>query len=150
MKKTLISSVIVLSILVSLVIPFDKAAAASNDRIIQVGKQFMGVPYSYGGSTPGGFDCSGFVRYTYKKATGKTLPRSSSQMFTRGKSVSKSELQKGDLVFFRTSKSHNGVSHTGIYIGDNKFIHSSSSKGVSIASLNDSYWKPKFISGKRI
>ncbi|WP_409304349.1 C40 family peptidase [Peribacillus sp. SCS-155] len=149
MKKRLICFFI-LGMLFSFAFPVNHTEAASPDQVISVGKKYIGVRYSYGGTTPNGFDCSGFIKYTFKRAAGISLPRTSAQMATRGKTVTKSQLKKGDLVFFRTSKAHNGVSHAGIYIGNNKFIHASSSKGVSIASLNDSYWKPKFIRGQRL
>jgi peptidoglycan endopeptidase LytE len=121
-------------------------AAANAQRVIAEAKKLMGTPYKFGGTTPKGFDCSGFVQYAFKKA-GKTLPRSSASMYQVGKSVSKSSLRPGDLVFFSTYKK--GASHVAIYIGNNSIIHATS-KGVKIDSLSNSYWKPKFIGAKRV
>ncbi|WP_153127132.1 C40 family peptidase [Peribacillus tepidiphilus] len=149
MKKRIIAPILMLAMLITLITPINSAEAAfSPDKIISEGKKYIGTRYQYGGSTPKGFDCSGFVAYTYKKATGITLPRTAAGMFQKGKAVHKSKLQKGDLVFFSTYKK--GASHAGIYIGNNQFIHASSSKGVKIDSLNSSYWKNKYIGAKRL
>ncbi|MFB5662703.1 NlpC/P60 family protein [Alteribacillus sp. HJP-4] len=128
--------------------PGAASAGSTADEVISAGKSVMGTPYKYGGTSTSGFDCSGFTRYAFKQA-GVDLPRSSSQQYGEGNSVSKSNLKKGDLVFFNTSGS--GVSHNGIYIGGGDFIHSSSSKGVSIASVDDPYyWGSKYIGAKRV
>lgn len=119
-------------------------ATVNMSSVVSTAKQYLGVPYVYGGSTPNGFDCSGFIQYVFKQH-GITLSRTVSQMWNDGKSVS--SLQVGDLVFFNTSGS--GVSHAGIYIGNNQFIHAGSSTGVTIASLNNSYWKPRYLGAKR-
>lgn len=115
--------------------------------IISTAKKYIGVPYVWGGSTPSGFDCSGFVQYVFN-AHGISLPRVSKEQYSIGKKVSKANLKAGDLVFFNTEG--NGVSHLGIYVGNNKFIHASSSKGVIISSLSSSYWVSKYYGAKRI
>lgn len=115
--------------------------------IIATAKKYIGVPYVWGGSTPSGFDCSGFVQYVFK-AHGISLPRTSKQQYTVGSWVSKSNLQPGDLVFFDTGGS--GISHLGIYIGNNQFIHASTSKGVIITSLSNTYWAPRYYGARRI
>jgi cell wall-associated NlpC family hydrolase len=125
---------------------FKVEAAVNPQRIIMEAKKLIGTPYKFGGTTPKGFDCSGFVYYTHKKI-GKTLPRSSSLMYQRGQSVHKSNLRPGDLVFFSTYKK--GASHVAIYIGNNLIIHATS-EGVKIDSLNSSYWRSKFIGARRI
>ncbi|MET3193234.1 C40 family peptidase [Bacillus sp. OAE603] len=131
--------------------PLSKTSAATMDGndIVNEAKQHIGVDYVYGGTTPNGFDCSGFTRYVYKEAVGISLPRSSSDQYEVGKSVSKDDLEPGDLVFFsNTYKS--GISHAGIYVGNNKFISASSSKGIKIDSLSGGYWGPKYTGAKRI
>ena len=115
--------------------------------IIATAKQYIGVPYVWGGSTPSGFDCSGFVQYVFK-AHGVTLPRTSKEQYSVGTYVSKANLKAGDLVFFETEG--NGVSHLGIYIGNNQFIHASTSKGVIISSMSNTYWAPRYYGAKRI
>ena len=119
----------------------------SGSSIVATAKKYIGVPYLWGGVTPGGFDCSGFVQYVYK-LHGIQLPRTSSQQYQTGKSVSKANLQPGDLVFFATS--FGSVNHLGIYIGNNQFIHSGSSTGVTITSLSNSYWSARYVGAKRI
>ncbi|BAC14858.1 peptidoglycan hydrolase (DL-endopeptidase II family) (cell wall-binding protein) [Oceanobacillus iheyensis HTE831] len=115
------------------------------DKLISTAKSLNGTPYVWGGSTPSGFDCSGFIYHVYNKA-GKDISRTSSQgYFDRSYYVNSP--QKGDLVFFKnTYKS--GISHLGIYIGNNQFIHAGSS-GVQITSLDNSYWSKHFDSFKR-
>ncbi len=113
----------------------------------------LGAPYSYGGTSPRGFDCSGFTRWVYS-GHGASLPHSSSAQFSLGrygknKRVWKrSKLEVGDLVFHNTSGS--GVSHAGIYIGRGKFISSTSSSGVRVSSLYDSYWGPRWVGATRL
>jgi len=109
-----------------------------------------GIAYKYGGSTPEtGFDCSGFVRYVYQQATSLTLPHGAKAISQLGKTVSKSELQPGDLVFFNTLKS--AFSHVGIYVGNNRFIHSpSSGGGVRVDDMQSTYWNKRFNGAQRI
>ncbi|WP_159431004.1 C40 family peptidase [Bacillus massilinigeriensis] len=124
------------------------AAPSSNYRTkaVAIAKSNLGVRYRYGGTSPSGFDCSGFVGYSYKKA-GKSLPRTASQMASTGRPVS--SLSPGDLMFYATG-APGRVSHVAIYIGNGKMIHSATSYGVSIASTSNSYWKPRYLGAKRI
>jgi len=115
--------------------------------IIQTAKHYIGVPYQFGGTTPKGFDCSGYLQYVFAQQK-ISIPRTADEQYKLGKNISRSALQSGDLVFFTTYEP--GPSHCGIYIGDGKFIHTSSSKGVRIDELDNSYWKPKYIGAKRI
>ena len=117
-------------------------------RIIQTSMQYLGVPYVFGGTSPGGFDCSGFVRYVMAQG-GIYLPRMADEQYETGYPVSTSELIPGDLVFFSTYTY--GASHVGIYMGGGNFIHAASSSGVSISSLNDPYyWGARYIGARRV
>ncbi|EPZ39521.1 MULTISPECIES: C40 family peptidase [Anoxybacillus] len=128
--------------------PFKTEAAFSANTLIAEAQKVIGTPYRAGGTTPKGFDCSGFVSYTYKKL-GVSLPRSSEAMYGVGKPVSLNQLAPGDLLFFKTSK-HKGISHVAIYIGHGRMVHSTSSKGVKIDSIHQSYWKQRFVGAKRL
>ncbi|WP_017755643.1 C40 family peptidase [Calidifontibacillus oryziterrae] len=118
--------------------------------IIESATQYIGVPYKDAGSSPKGFDCSGFVKYVFDEV-GVSLndQRTSRGQYTLGESVKKADLKAGDLVFFNTSGS--GISHVGIYKGNNEFIHSASNKGVMTSSINDPYyWGSRYVGAKRI
>lgn len=120
----------------------------TGQAIVNTAKKYIGVPYVWGGSSPSGFDCSGLVQYAFK-AHGISLPRTSKQQWTAGTLISKSQLKPGDLVFFANTYT-TGVSHVGIYVGDNQFIHASSSKGVIISSLSNSYWAEHYHGCRRV
>lgn len=117
------------------------------DSVVATSKQYIGVPYLWGGTTPKGFDCSGLTQYVFAKNY-ITLPRVSGDQYKVGSDVSFENLKAGDLVFF--SISGNGVvSHVGIYLGDGLFINASSSKGVTVYTLG-SYWKSVYVGAKRV
>ena len=116
-------------------------------RVVSDSMNYLGVPYVFGGTTPNGFDCSGYVRYVFANA-GVYLPRTADAQYEVGYSVSTSELVPGDLVFFSTYEP--GPSHVGIYLGDGEFINASSSQGVSGASLYSSYWGSCYIGARRV
>ncbi|MDY3002350.1 MAG: SH3 domain-containing C40 family peptidase [Romboutsia timonensis] len=118
------------------------------NNIISVANSQIGKPYKWGTIGPNSFDCSGFTSYIYKNGAGISLPRTSVSQSKVGTKISRNQLKSGDLVFFNTSGK--GISHVGVYIGDSKFIHASTSKGVRIDSLNSSYYKSKFVSASRI
>jgi cell wall-associated NlpC family hydrolase len=109
-----------------------------------------GIKYARGGNTPEtGFDCSGFVRYVFKQAASLTLPHSALAISQIGKTVPKNDLQPGDLVFFNTMR--NTFSHVGIYLGNNRFIHSPSAGGkVRVENMQDGYWSTRFSGAQRI
>ena len=120
----------------------------SINNIISVANSQIGKPYKWGSTGPSYFDCSGFTSYIYKNGAGISLPRTSVSQSKVGNKVSRNQLKSGDLVFFNTSGK--GISHVGMYIGDSKLIHASTSKGVRIDSLNSSYYKSRFVSASRI
>ena len=121
----------------------------ANDLVLNA-MGFMGIPYKWGGTTPEtGFDCSGFVQFVFRQATGVTLPRSSFDQVLYGVSVAREELQPGDLVFFNTMRAQ--FSHVGIYIGENRFIHSPSrGKAVEIVDISNSYWQKRYNGARRL
>lgn len=111
-------------------------------------KGLYGVPYKASGTSTKGFDCSGFTQYVFKKL-GVTIPHSSAAQYSLGKPVAKDQLVPGDLVFFKTNG--RSVSHVGIYIGNNTFVHSESGKGVVKTSMNEPYyWAKRYVGAKRI
>lgn len=115
-------------------------------HILDIANQYIGVPYVFGGSTPSGFDCSGFTRYVYS-AAGIDLPRAADEQYDVGESVSMANLEPGDLVFFSTYEA--GISHVGIYIGNHQFINAASD-GVSVSDMDSSYWSSRYVGAKHI
>ncbi len=110
--------------------------------------EWYGVRYRRAGNTRSGVDCSGFTVAVYTAVYGLTLPRVSREQYRISRKISTTELQEGDLVFFNTTG--RGVSHVGIYLGNNRFIHASVSKGVMVNSLFDSYYLKRFVGAGRI
>lgn len=115
--------------------------------IISNAFQYIGVPYVFGGTSPYGFDCSGFTKYVFASA-GISLPRVADSQFYAGARVSMNNLRAGDLVFFETYEP--GPSHVGIYIGDGEFIHAGSSTGVTVSGLYDRYWGERYLGACRV
>lgn len=117
-----------------------------SSQIIQTAKQFIGTSYVWGGTSPDGFDCSGYIQYVYEES-GVTIPRTVAEIWNFASPVE--EPSVGDLVFFETYQA--GPSHLGIYLGNGDFIHAGSSSGVEISNLNaTSYWKDRYLGAKRI
>lgn len=116
-------------------------------NILKTAYSMLGVPYMFGGISPGGFDCSGFVCYVFGKA-GISLPRMADLQFEAVTHVPRSNLKTGDLVFFETYCP--GPSHVGIYVGDGKFIHASCSKGISVAEVFTGYWGARYLGAGRV
>ncbi|CAH6661306.1 MULTISPECIES: bifunctional murein DD-endopeptidase/murein LD-carboxypeptidase [Pseudocitrobacter] len=108
---------------------------------------WKGVRYRLGGDTKRGVDCSSFVQRTFREQFGLELPRSTWEQQETGKSVSRSQLRTGDLVLFRAGSTGR---HVGIYIGNNQFVHASTSSGVTISSMNEPYWKKRYNEARRV
>lgn len=118
----------------------------TGEKAAAVALQQVGVPYLYGGSTTSGFDCSGLVQYSYRRA-GKSLPRTTGQLWTATSTVQREELQAGDLLFFRIEGK---MSHVGMYIGGQRFVHApSSGKTVTVGELTSVYYSSAFIRAGR-
>lgn len=122
-------------------------------NIIDVAHSYHGTPYHFGGTTSKGMDCSGLI-YTAFKEENITLPRISRDMATKGKKISLSKVTKGDLVFFKTNPRRNTINHVGLVVdvfpGKILFIHSSTSQGVIISALDETYWNKAFVEARRV
>lgn len=114
-------------------------------EIIQVAQSFIGTPYVWGGESPSGFDCSGFLQYVYQTKD-ITIPRTVNDIWNFANPVETASV--GDLLFFETYQP--GPSHAGIYLGDGKFIHAGSSSGVTVSELKTDYWQQRYLGAKRI
>jgi hypothetical protein len=125
---------------------FATGASAASQLETTVDK-LIGIKYRYGGMTTKGFDCSGFTTYVFNQV-GVKLLRSSREQATMGKKVERNDLRPGDLVFFNTFGKR--ISHAGIYLGDGKFVHSSSKRGVRISSMSDRYYVKRYITARRV
>ena len=119
--------------------------STASQNVVDQAMKLKGIPYRFGGTTSKGFDCSGFVQYAFKQS-GKNVSRTTLSQFAQSKKVTSPE--PGDLVFFENTY-RKGISHVGIYIGNNKFIHAGG-KQSQVTSLHNSYWKSKFHSFKRL
>ena len=130
--------------------PSSEAQSLNRDQtnILSIAKELLGTKYRFGGTNPStGFDCSGYVAYVYKKATGLSLPRQSRDQMEAGRPVS-SSLRPGDMVYFKISNPNSW--HTGIYMGKGEFIHAPRTPGrVNIQDMNLPYWKKRFFGARR-
>ncbi|BDH45159.1 bifunctional murein DD-endopeptidase/murein LD-carboxypeptidase [Salmonella enterica subsp. enterica serovar Choleraesuis] len=116
-------------------------------RLMDQYASWKGVRYRLGGSTRSGIDCSAFVQRTFREQFGLELPRSTSEQQDMGRSVSRSKLRTGDLVLFRAGSTGR---HVGIYIGNNQFVHASTSSGVTISNLSEPYWNKRYNAARRV
>lgn len=120
------------------------SAKNSSQKVNQVYRQWVGTRYRLGGTGAAGIDCSAFVQKAMSGAFNLHLPRSTAEQRHIGRSISKSDLQPGDLVFFRKNN------HVGVYIGGGKFVHASTSQGVTTSSLSESYWARTYTQSRRV
>lgn len=118
------------------------AEELTNIALLQVIDKWWGTKYCLGGSTDNCIDCSAFTQIVMKDVYGISLPRTSQEQFTKSEKIELADLKEGDLVFFNTSGRN--ISHVGVYIANNKFVHASTSGGVTITDLSDRYWQPRF------
>jgi cell wall-associated NlpC family hydrolase len=120
------------------------------DMVVSAGLDAIGTPYVWGGDDPvDGFDCSGLTQFVFRETAGIDLPRTAREQRHEGKDVKRQELKPGDLVFFNTTRRRT-VSHVGIYIGQNQFVHAPTrGSKVRVDSMNNSYWSKRYIAARR-
>jgi len=143
LKKKLTTTVLGLALLFSIGTGSAFADSALDNAIAPA----IGSPYVAAGNDTSGFDCSGFTSYVFDKLS-IDLPRQSGSQYGMGTAVNRDDLRAGDLVFFNTNG--RGISHVGIFVGNGKFAHASSSNGVKINSLSESYYVSRYVGAKRI
>lgn len=148
-KAGICSAVVMSAITFGSFAPEAHAATPQTLNLISTGKQYLGTPYKFG--APAGvtyaFDCSSFTQFLFK-GLDVSLPRTSGAQATIGEKVPKGSLSMGDLVFFNTNGK--SISHVAIYAGNHKIIHSSTSKGVTVTSLDTGYWAKKYVTARRV
>ncbi len=120
---------------------------SSARTVLRAAYSVLGTPYVFGGTSPYGFDCSGFVQYSFARA-GISLPRAADSQYYSTRRISMSQLRPGDLIFFSTYEP--GASHVGIYVGNGNFIHAGSSTGVTVSSAFTGYWGARYYGAGRI
>ncbi len=123
-------------------------SATSNLKLYQFVYDWIGTPYRLGGGTKKGIDCSGFAFELYNKVFNTMIGNNSRNIFSMVNPINKSDLKEGDLVFFKIGS--RSITHVGVYVGNNKFAHASSSKGVMISDLDESYWQRYYYKGGRL
>lgn len=152
LQKWVVTVLSVLALLATFIFGQTTKASASinyGEEVSAVAALYVKAPYKWGGTTPKGFDASGFTQYVYKKAATKmSIPRTTASQYKLGKALKQSELKQGDLVFYATGKKE-VVTFVGIYNGNGTFI-GATSKGVKVVKLSEKYWKDRYIGAKRI
>ena len=128
--------------------PVGGEAPAPGAQVVDLATQYVGARYVFGGASPSGFDCTGFVTWVYGQF-GVSLPHNEAGQLNSGPRVGPEDLQPGDVVVFANTY-RAGLSHTGIFVGDGKFVHAANERtGVVISNLWDSYWGPRFVGASR-
>lgn len=118
-----------------------------NLHMLEFIEEWYGVPYRYGGTSKKGVDCSAFVNFFMSAVYGVTVPRNSKEQYSASKKIRKKQLEEGDLIFFNT---RGGISHVGVYLANNKFVHASTSSGVTISDLDDNYFAKRYVASGRV
>lgn len=121
---------------------------SDNPKLYETVNSWLGVPYKYGGTDRNGIDCSAFVGVVYRQVYGVNLHRTCNDMLQDVRLIAKSQLREGDILFFTNSKGK--VSHVGVYLKDGLFAHASTSNGVSVSRVDDTYWSKHFYKGGRV
>ena len=123
------------------------AEEVKNTKMFEFIDDWYGTPYRLGGTTKKGVDCSAFSQFLFASVYGLSIPRTAREQYSLTNRISRTDLKEGDLIFFNT---HGGISHVGVYLQNNKFVHSSTSGGVMISDIFDEYWARKFVGVGRI
>lgn len=126
------------------------AEMLTNIPLLQAIDKWWGTKYCLGGMTDSCIDCSGFTQNILRDVYNQRVPRTAQEQFNLAQKVELEDMREGDLVFFNTGSSSHDVSHVGVYLTNNKFVHASTSGGVMISDLNDTYWQPKFRGAGRV
>ncbi len=130
-------------------IPYSPILLTEREKVMMEIVRYLNTPYQYGGNNMNGIDCSAFTKNVFEKSINLKLPRTARQQYNKGaKITNKNALQFGDLVFFNTTK-NNFPGHVGIFLGENLFAHASFSKGVTVSSLESSYFKTRYVGARR-
>lgn len=152
LSRMMVIGLSLLALLAAMFAPMTNKAEASvswGQEVTEVAKRYMGVKYKAGGTTPKGFDASGFTQFIFdKSAADIKLPRTSKDQYKKGVAVKKNNIKEGDLVFFNTNGKD--VSFVGIALSKDKFIAVTVNKGVSIQSMNTKYWKDRYVGARRV
>lgn len=127
----------------------DAVAEIPENEIARKANSFLGTPYHYGGTTRAGLDCSGLVCLVFRQAGDMVLPHSSKKLHKLGRKISLAQARPGDLLFFSTGI-WSGIDHVGVYVGNGRFIHASTKLGVTESSLDDTYYRSRFVEARRL
>lgn len=144
---TLLSLLILLLFAMSCSSSRPGARGSPEQRLLNVYQEWRGAPYQLGGTTKSGVDCSAFVQIAMKQSFGIDLPRVTRDQINEGSRVRSRRYRTGDLVFFQTGPN---TLHVGILVGSHRFIHASTSQGVTVASLQERYWRDRFLETRRV
>jgi len=128
--------------------PKSNNSGIANTSLKKEIEQWLGVPYKYGGTTKQGVDCSGFCNNVFRNVYNLSLGRSAQDIYDQSKPINRNTIKEGDLVFFKINSSR--VSHVGIYLSQNKFVHASTSRGVIISNLEEAYWTKYYYAAGRV